>query len=127
MTDQAQPIELQLIVSPLSAATTKDELEEITLELKDEIEQSNIFGVSVNETQKHNAGTLGPEWLPVLAAILSAPVAIEATKGLVTIALDWLRRRKLVGITLKGPKGEYVIKGEGLTGDEIAKVAAKIV
>jgi hypothetical protein len=121
------PTEIRLTVSPNDPTVTSQDLEELVLELKAEIEQSSNYSIPVNETQGHNEGALGPEWLPVLTAILSAPVAIQTVKSLFNIIGDWIKRRKPVMITIEGPKGKYVITGENMSGDEIQRVAAKIV
>jgi phage/plasmid-associated DNA primase len=102
------------------------DLENSVLELKDQIEHS-LEGIVINETHKKNDGALGPEWLPVLTAILSAPVAIEMVKGVVTIVLDWMRRRKNVTLTIEGPNGKHVFSGTNLSGEEISQIAKKVV
>jgi hypothetical protein len=118
--------EIRLAVSPFGAVTS-DELESIVLELKDEIEQATRFETPVSETHVQNEGTLGPEWVPVLVAVLSAPVAVEMTKGILSIVQDWLSRRKPVKITFHGPKGSYAITGENVGARDLSEVVASII
>src|SRR5258708_15601011 len=98
--------ELRLTVVPTDPIPP-DQLEELVLELKNDIEQSSNFGIPIRETQRKNEGTLGPEWLPVLTAVLAAPVALEIAKGLVVIITELMKRRKPVEITIDGSKGKY--------------------
>ena len=120
------PFQISLTIVPETATLSAKKLEELVLELKDEIEHSSSFGPSISETHRKNDGTLGPEWVPVLTAILSPPIAVEAVKGLVTIVCDWMRRRKPVTVTIEGPKGRQIITGTNMTGDEIGKIVTKI-
>jgi len=117
----------EITISPIADSLTSQELEECTLDLKTEIEQSGTFGISVSETQQKNDGMLGPEWLPVLTAILSAPVAIKAIEGLIRLLQDWMRRRKPISISLKGPKGKYTLTADNMSADEMKRIAEKLI
>jgi len=118
---------IRLAISPTVGTLKPQDIESLVLEIKDEVEQSDTFGISLSETQQKNKGTLGPEWLPVLTAVLSAPVATLAVKGLIITLQDWLRRRKPVTITIEGPKGNYTITSVNMSGEEIERVVTKIV
>jgi hypothetical protein len=102
------------------------EVEQAVLELKQEIEHGSNFSIPVNETQEKREGTLGPEWLPILVAILASPVVVEGMKGLIQIVNDWLKRRRPFKVILKGPKGSYTISGNNITPDDLASIARNI-
>jgi hypothetical protein len=119
--------ELSITCVPTSGAVDTRELESLVLELKTEIEAAPTSGFQISETQGKNEGALGPEWLPILTAIVSSQVAVEITKGIITTIRDWLRRRKPVEVTIKGPKGEYTITGSQLSSTEIERISEKVV
>jgi hypothetical protein len=75
------------------------ELEDLVLELKSEIDVAPISGFQIHETQQQNEGALGPEWLPILTAIVSSHLAVEVVKALAIIsrsrgqgAAGWIKR-----------------------------------
>jgi Effector Associated Constant Component 1 len=118
---------LTFTVAPTDAGVDSSDLEKLVLELKSEFNAAPTAGFQINETQGKNEGTLGPEWLPILTAVVSSQLALEVTKGLISIVRDWLSHRKPVVVTIKGPKGEYKLTGEALTSGEIEKIAERVV
>ena len=118
--------ELTLAFAPTEAGVNSSDLEKLVLELKSEFDAAPVSGYQINETQEKNEGTLGPEWLPILTAVVSSQLALEVTKGLISTIRDWLSHRKPVAVTIKGPKGDYTITGSSLTSAEIEKIAEKV-
>jgi hypothetical protein len=125
MADDAE--HLTFTVAPTNAGVDSSDLEKLVLELKSEFNVAPTAGFQISETQGRNEGTLGPEWLPILTAVVSSQLALEVTKGLISIIRDWLSHRKPVAVTIKGPKGEYTLTGEALTSAEIEKIAERVV
>src|SRR4051794_25121909 len=107
--------EIQIRLEPTNARVTADELESSIVELRSELEAFSDHPIRIDEKKKKSEGTLGPEWLPVLVAVLAAPATTEAVKGLISIVTDWLKRRKAIRIILTGPNGEYVISSENVS------------
>src|SRR4051794_5810707 len=114
--------ELTFIFTPTESDIDSSDLEKLVLELKSELDTAPMAGFQINETQGKNQGTLGPEWLPILTAVVSSQLVLEVTKGLIAIVKDWLSHRKPVAITIKGPQGEYTIAGESVTSEEVEKI-----
>jgi hypothetical protein len=119
--------ELHLICTPTSSSVDSRELEELVLELKSEIERAPGSGYQIKETYRHNKDALGPEWLPILTAIITSHLAVELVKSLTSLVREWLARQKPVTVTIKGPNGEYTVTGEHMAGAEIERIAAHIV
>ena len=118
---------LLIAVEPNQEEMAKSELEELVLELQSEIQSDRLTGFQIDETHRQNPDALGPEWVPILTAVVSSHLAVEVTKGLVSIIRDWLARRKPVQVTIKGPRGDYTITGDHLSGPELEKIALKVV
>ncbi len=114
-------------VAPTESRVGSAELEKFVLELQSEFNAAPAAAFQIKETQGKNPGALGPEWLPILTAVVSSQLALEVTKGLISTVRDWLSHRKPVVVTIKGPKGEYTITGESLTSAEIEKIAERVV
>jgi hypothetical protein len=53
-------------------------------------------------------------------------LAAEVAKGLISLIKEWVASKKPVTVTIKGPKGEYEITGENISGTDMQKLAAQL-
>ena len=73
--------ELTMEFVPTEGGVDTSDLEDLVLELKSEFQAAPTTGYQINETQRKNEGALGPEWLPILTAVVSSQLAVEVAKG----------------------------------------------
>ena len=86
--------------------------EEDVLDLKDWLENADVAGLSVTETSEQREGTMGPEWVPILTALLSGPAVIV----LANAVRDWVkyRKKKLKAVIVKADGTSITIESENM-------------
>ena len=97
------------------------ELERAVQVAKREFERN---GVIVSETHIERPATLGPEWVPILTAVLSTPAVLIGIRAIRDVLKSWLQEHATLSVTLKRDGMELTVNAkniDSLAEREIAK------
>lgn len=89
--------------------------------VKDDLERS---GISVKETYSNPQGTLGPEWLPVLTAILSGPAILLSIRAIRDVLKTYLTNRSSLTVIVKKDGKEVTLDARNIDSVSEHEIAA---
>src|SRR5688572_12015309 len=118
MDQEMEAEKLNLSVVLMGEANAR-RIESLTLDLKAEIEQASRYSIPVRENHHDVSGSLGPEWLPILTAVVAAPITSEVVKGLFGIVSSWISRQRGVSVTIEGPKGKVTFSNKNIPPSDV--------
>ena len=98
------------------------ELENIVTDARVALESADIPGLTTKETQQKRDGKLGPEWLPVLTALLSAPAVLLAIRAVRDVLKEKIKKIKKLSIKISTEQGEAVLNSENVDDEQIKEI-----
>jgi len=98
------------------------ELEDILGEARVALESAELPGLTTEETHAKREGKLGPEWLPILTATLSAPAVLLAIRAVRDVLKEKISKDKKLSIKISANKGEVLIDSSNISEDKLGEI-----
>jgi hypothetical protein len=99
------------------------ELESAIHTVKTELERQ---GLSVQENYAERSGTLGPEWLPILTAILSGPAVLVSIRAIRDVLKTYLVHHGSLTVTVKRNGNQIVLDAKNIDSVSESKIAESL-